>query len=127
MPQREYGATGGAWPWLLQRVSAGFLLVLIFAHLWVEHFMHLGAAITFASVEARLMHALFAVIDYGLLIVVVFHGLNGLRTVLLEMPFLPHRVRTITMALWLLGILTVVFGMDILAPFLWGRPWFVLG
>ncbi len=126
MRQRQYGTTGGAWPWLLQRVSAVFLLVLILLHLWIEHFMHLGAPITFASVKARLVHAVFAVIDYGLLIVVVFHGLNGLRTVLLEIPFLPHRSRAITIGLWVLGVVTVIFGMDILAPFLWGRPWFVL-
>lgn len=127
MRPRELKTTGGVWPWLLQRVSAVFLLVLILAHLWIEHFMHLGVPITFFSVRARLVHGLFAVIDYGLLIVVVYHGLNGLRTVLLEIPFLPHRVRAVNLALWLLGIVTVVFGMDILATFLWGRPWFVLG
>jgi succinate dehydrogenase / fumarate reductase membrane anchor subunit len=116
----------GLWPWLLQRVSALLLLFFIVAHLWIEHFMHLGAPITFHSVAVRLLHWTYAGIDYGLLVVVVYHGLNGLRSIILDAALTPRQVRAVTGGLWILGVVTVIFGINVLSPFLWGRPWFIV-
>ena len=116
----------GTWPWLLQRVSAALLLFFVIAHLWIEHFVHLGARITYRTVLERLVHGFYVFVDAGLLGVVVFHGLNGLRSVLVENTNDPAAVRAVTTTLWVLGVATFVFGMDVLSPFLFGHPWFRL-
>lgn len=116
----------GMWPWLLQRVTAVLLLFFVLGHLWIEHFLHLGARITYASVAERLLHAFYVFVDLGLLVVVVYHGLNGLGTVLFDLPWSPAAQRRITAGLWVLGVVTVLFGADVLSPFLWGHPLFRL-
>lgn len=78
-------------PWLMQRISAGILVVLLFIHFWVGHYANLGASITFAGVQMRLQNAIFVSVDSMLLILVVFHGLNGIRNIVLDYPsILPH-------------------------------------
>lgn len=120
------GGPGNMWGWLLQRISAALLLFFVMAHLWIEHFLHVGAAITFHSVEARLVYAVYSFVDFGLLAVVVYHGLNGLRNVLLDLSPAPSTVRTLTAVLWVAGVVTFVWGVDILSPFLYGHPLFPL-
>jgi succinate dehydrogenase cytochrome b556 subunit len=114
------------WPWLLQRVSAVFLLVLVVAHLWIEHFMHLGQPITYQSVARRLMRGLFDAVDYGLLIVVVYHALNGVRNIWLDRGWSRQRLWVASTMLWVIGLATVVVGADIVSAFLNKRPWFYL-
>lgn len=74
----------GARGWLFQRFSAAALLVLLMAHLWIEHFLHPSRPITYRTVGARLLHGLYQAIDYALLIVVVYHALNGLKAILAD-------------------------------------------
>lgn len=116
----------GGRAWLLQRLSAAALLVLVLAHLWIEHFMHRGTAITFSRVAARLFHGLYQGIDYLLLIVVVYHSLNGFRNILQDRVWSRAAWTAITSGIWVLGIATVVLGADILSAFLDGRAWFYL-
>ncbi len=120
------GGGRGAWPWVLQRLSALALLVLVVAHLWIEHFMHLGQAITYHGVVARLMHALYDAVDYALLLTVVYHALNGFRSVLFDRIMGPTAQRLTTGVLWVVGLATLVLGGDILSAFLNGRAWFYL-
>jgi succinate dehydrogenase hydrophobic anchor subunit len=116
----------GTWAWLLQRVTAALLLFFVMAHLWLEHFAPVGAAITYASVERDLIRGFDVFVDGGLLAVVVFHGLNGLRSILMEGMDSPSAVRALTTTMWVLGVGTVVFGLDVLSPFLFGHAWFQL-
>ncbi len=107
-------------------MSATLLLFFVLAHLWIEHFMHVGARITYRTVLDRLLQGFYVFVDAGLLAVVVFHGLNGLRNVLVENTENPAAVRAVTTAMWVLGVATLAFGMDVLSPFLFGHPWFRL-
>lgn len=118
--------SGGAWSWVLQRLSAVLLLGLVLAHLWIEHFMHLGARFTYHGVRARLVHGVYDAIDYALLVVVVYHGLNGVFQVVTERVHGRRTVRLLGIGLVMLGIATVALGADILSAFLAGRPWFLL-
>jgi succinate dehydrogenase/fumarate reductase cytochrome b subunit len=58
----------------------------------------------------------------GLLVVVVFHGLNGLRNILNEW----RPSKRLDAALVLVGITTVLWGLDILWAFWYHRPFFSL-
>lgn len=123
---QNVGDGRGAWGWLLQRLSATLLVILILAHLWIEHFLHPGRVITYHSVLVRLVHGLFQAIDYALLIVVVYHALNGVRNILLDRAW-SHGMRiALTAGFFVLGLATVLLGADILSAFLTPRAWFYL-
>ncbi len=109
-----------SWGWVLQRVSAVLLVVFVGGHLWVEHYMNTSTA----EVTRRLSHWVFAGLDIGLLVSVVFHGLNGLYSILREA--LHGSPRWLAGVLWGLGIFTVFWGTDILWAFLYYRPFLVL-
>ncbi len=107
-------------PWLLQRTSGAVLVVLLAVHFWVGHYSDWGEPITFAGVQMRLQSTVFITIDIILLISVVFHGLNGVRNIILDYPaFLPHN-RSISFILFIIGTATVIFGIYALYPFITG-------
>lgn len=114
----------GTWAWALQRLSAVLLIVFLAIHLYADHFMDLDEhepgdqLITFEGVSVRLDQLFYIVVDYGMLSMVLFHGLNGMRTVLLDFDMFAKRVRTLDIALWVLGIATLVWGIIILLPFI---------
>lgn len=112
---------GSTIPWLLQRISAAVLVFLLIIHFWVGHYASFGAPITFAGVQLRLQNALFVIVDSMLLVSVVFHGLNGIRNIILDYPsVLPHN-KSVSLTLLIIGIFTVIFGIYALYPFMVGR------
>ncbi len=116
----------GSWPWLLQRVSAVLLIVFLGIHIYVSHFMDVGAEtgeeplITFNEVSIRLDALIYVVVDYGMLTCVLFHGLNGFRTVLFDFDMFANRKKLIDVALVVVGLGTLVWGIIILLPFING-------
>lgn len=114
----------GTWPWALQRISAAALIALLGIHLWLTHFKDASGEtsgetlITFGDVSMRLGQFIYVVVDYLLLAFVLFHGLNGARTVLLDFDrFAKHR-KALDVGLFILGVATLIWGIIILFPFL---------
>ncbi|MHB0871272.1 MAG: succinate dehydrogenase/fumarate reductase transmembrane subunit [Chloroflexota bacterium] len=116
--------SSGAWAWLLQRVTALLLLGLLGIHIAVIHFVRPEGEITFASVHIRLATLLYMVVDYSLLGIVLYHGLNGARNVLLDFTFGVRAQKAISTALLLVGLVAFVYGAWALTPFITGaaRP-----
>lgn len=107
-------------PWLLQRICAVILIFLLIIHFWVGHYASWGTPITFAGVNMRLQNALYVLVDSLLLILVVFHGLNGIRNILLDYPsLLPHN-RLLSVILFSIGIVAIIFGIYSLYPLIKG-------
>ena len=115
----------GTWAWGLQRLSAVLLIVLLGIHIWVDHFADIDPEefITVGGVEARLDQVLFVVVDYSLLAMVLFHGLNGARTVLFDFDMFAKRKKTIDIALLVVGIATLIWGIIVLFPFIGVSGW----
>jgi succinate dehydrogenase hydrophobic anchor subunit len=111
---------GGTWPWFLQRLTAVLLLVFITLHLFIAHFWHVGEEISVDSVSERLRDVAYIVVDLGMLVSVIFHALNGLRTVLFDFDMFVKRKKMLDIGLLVLGIATTVWGIVILLPFLEG-------
>lgn len=107
-------------PWLLQRISAAILVVLLIIHFWVGHYASWGTPITFAGVHMRLQNAAFVIVDSMLLMLVVFHGLNGLRNILLDYPSFLRHTRTVSLILLIIGVSTIIFGIYSLYPLITG-------
>lgn len=116
----------GTWAWAFQRLSAVLLIVFLALHLLAAHFIGVGEEtgeeplITFEEVSVRLDQLLYIVVDYGMLSMVLLHGLNGLRTVMFDFDMFVKRKKFIDVALWVVGIGTLIWGVVILFPFITG-------
>lgn len=111
----------GAWEWrlwVLHRVT-GLLLVLgLGAHIIILHLAEPGEGIRFDRVADRLASAPFVALDAVLLAAALFHGLNGVRVVAVDMGMGPRALRPFSFGLLALGTAGLVYGVYALASFL---------
>jgi succinate dehydrogenase cytochrome b556 subunit len=102
--------------WYLHRVSGGMLLLLLIAHFWVQHFASealLREGITYHSIEHRLRMPLWQAIDIAFLAVALYHGLNGLRNILLDYSRIScGMARILTTLLVAVGVLWMYWGVE---------------
>jgi succinate dehydrogenase hydrophobic anchor subunit len=78
----------------------------------VQHLVSPGAEITFVGVQVRLQWGLYLVSDLLLLVFAVFHGLNGLRTVILDFNVSPRVASLLTVALAVFGTVVILYGVE---------------
>ncbi len=117
------GKTAGSWPWFLQRLSATLLIVLLAVHIVIDHFWQMGAPtsmLSVAHIHLRLASLVWVLVDYSLLALVLFHGLNGTRTVMFDFDWFAKRKKYVEAGLWTLGIAMLVWGVVALWPFIYG-------
>jgi succinate dehydrogenase hydrophobic anchor subunit len=101
---------GGMWPWLGQRITAVLVIVTIMIHLVLTHYIAIGQ-LSYSNIGARLAGGAVVINDLVLLVAVVFHGLNGLRMVVLDWGLSGRGGRRVfDIALWLVGIAAIVYG-----------------
>jgi succinate dehydrogenase/fumarate reductase cytochrome b subunit len=105
--------------WVLQRITGVMLFFLILFHMLVNHYLsaHLPAEIveiygiaSFQAVQWKMINfPLYFLISILFVITVVFHMLNGFRTVTLDLT--PGKVskRLLAIVLLLIGFLLVVY------------------
>ncbi len=74
--------------------------------------------VLFDIVKQRLAQGLFILVDFSLLALVVYHGLNGIRNILREWRPAARREKPLTIALWLVGIGTFCYGSWALLAFI---------
>jgi succinate dehydrogenase / fumarate reductase membrane anchor subunit len=113
----------GTWPWFLQRVSAVLLIVLLAIHIVIDHFWNMGditSELSVANIHVRLGQLIWVGLDYSMLAVVLFHGLNGTRTVMFDFDCFIKRKKMVDVGLWVLGVAMLVWGIVILWPFIQG-------
>ena len=102
---------GGMWPWLGQRVTAVLVIVTIMVHLVLTHYVAIGE-LSFDNIGERLAAGVVVVNDIVLLVAVVFHGLNGLRMVVLDWGLSGRGGRRVfDVVLWLVGVAAIVYGI----------------
>jgi succinate dehydrogenase hydrophobic anchor subunit len=102
---------GGMWPWLGQRVTAVLVLVTITVHLVLTHYISIGQ-LSFGNIADRLAGGAVLINDIVLLVAVVYHGLDGLRMVVLDWGLSSVGGRRVfDAALWLAGIAATVYGV----------------
>ena len=114
MTHRENVRSGGAVLWLFQRVSGVYLAAVLFAHVWLLHYL-LREDLTFAAVADRVATPLWKTIDISFLVVALFHGLYGLWVVLEDYihwgwarVFLYSAISIVAVIALVLGILTIL-------------------
>jgi succinate dehydrogenase hydrophobic anchor subunit len=107
------GVRVNAMTWLLQRISAAVLLVLLGVHLWLLYMTNASEVISFAEAKARLVSAPFITLYVLLLLFGLFHALNGLYTVMVDMGIKPRK--TAISALLAVGL--SLFGVGLISIF----------
>src|SRR5438876_9628087 len=73
--------------WYLQRITGALLIVLLTAHFWVEHFMSAELRrgnLTYDAILGRIANPVWQFIDIAFLLVALYHGLSGLRNIILD-------------------------------------------
>lgn len=95
------------WLWLFQRITAVLLVVVLGVHLWLANFGQATSS----------LRAILGVILLGL---ALFHGLNGVRTVILDFNVGTQGRKFVTMILLLVGVASLLFGMHGLWPLIVG-------
>jgi succinate dehydrogenase hydrophobic anchor subunit len=95
------------WLWLFQRVTAVLLVVTLGVHLWLANFGQASAS----------LRAILGIVLLGL---ALFHGLNGVRTVIFDFNVGVQGRKFTTMLLLLLGVVSFLFGMYGLWPLMVG-------
>ncbi len=107
---------GSLWAWIFHRITAILLVVLVAIHFGIMHFVDPTAVITFADSQVRLQSALYMLVDVGLLVLGLYHGLNGIRNVVLD--YWPRAGKAVGWILTLVGIVAVGYGSLALKAFL---------
>ncbi len=114
------------WPWFIQRITGVLLVVLLAVHIGVEHFGNLDKPgvrtrerelIVFSDVAHRMSMALWWVIDVALLAFVLFHGLNGIRNIALDLGVKSRGDKLVTGVLTVIGLAAFAFGIAGLIAF----------
>lgn len=73
---------------------------------------------TFSNAQHRLAQAFFVVVDFSLLGLTLFHGLNGVRNILIEWPAARRKQRAISTTLAVGGLTLFVYGALVLVKFI---------
>ena len=107
--------TGRAINWYLQRITGLALLILLILHFWVEHFtapVRTGG-LTFEVVQQRFFrNPWFVTVDVAFLIVALYHGLNGVRNIILDAGRVTPRFKVgVTLGLFLFGLVIAYWGI----------------
>jgi succinate dehydrogenase / fumarate reductase membrane anchor subunit len=107
--------SGRAINWYLQRITGAALLVLLILHFWVEHFTAevRTHGLTFEVIQRRFFaNHWFVAVDITFLIVATYHGLNGVRNIILDFGRVTRAYRIgVTVVLIALGITLAVWGI----------------
>ena len=100
----------GVWAWILQRITAALLLVLLGAHIAIMHFIPANLSINFIGVAARMQSVLYLFVVGGLLAVGLYHALNGVLNVLFDCVVKQGPRRAINTVMWIMGIGFTLWG-----------------
>ncbi|MCJ2519570.1 MAG: hypothetical protein LN412_01295 [Candidatus Thermoplasmatota archaeon] len=103
--------------WVTQRITGVSLILLLFLHVIWLHYVDPMSVLTVAGVTMRLQALLFGVTDSLLLGFAVFHGLNGMRSVLYDYITSPLRRRLISWSLVVMGTALLIYGLWVFLPF----------
>ncbi|MEW5806214.1 MAG: succinate dehydrogenase, cytochrome b556 subunit [Acidobacteriota bacterium] len=115
------GRTGiGMWPWLIQRITGAFLLLFLGVHFFITHFSAkvVNSKIDFQTVADRFRETTFwHNWDWLLLAFALFHGVNGIRAIILDFGVKPLTARVLFWLMMVICVVVFVYGFTALTAF----------
>jgi succinate dehydrogenase / fumarate reductase membrane anchor subunit len=104
--------------WLFMRLSGVLLLILVFGHLFVNLWLDDGVqGIDFAFVSGKWAGPFWQIWDLAMLWLAMFHGGNGVRTIINDYARNSTLRLVLKALLYLAAILTVVLGTLVIFTF----------
>ena len=96
--------------WYFFRVSGLMLVMLACGHLFITHYLNVPSETVFDFVASRWANPLWRLFDFLLLIMALWHGLFGMRTVVVDWVRWPGWRVALTSLTWVLGIIFTAMG-----------------
>ncbi|MCX6373323.1 MAG: succinate dehydrogenase, cytochrome b556 subunit [Actinobacteria bacterium] len=96
----------GMWAWMLFRISGLVLVLYLFVHLWVISQGRIGGAESLNGLFAFFDKPLLAFLDLMLVAAVLYHALNGVRILLMDVGVGVKRHKVVFWVCMLVAALT---------------------
>ncbi|WP_336038212.1 succinate dehydrogenase hydrophobic membrane anchor subunit [Halobacterium yunchengense] len=113
MAERYSSFRSGSTAWLLQRVTAAFLVVVLAFHFFNLHFVTHAYEIEFAGSQARMQNVGYYVTMVLFLLTGTFHGVNGVYNALVNQGIDGVQKRVAQVVLGVAALLLVVQGIRV--------------
>ncbi len=110
MAERYSSFAPGGTAWVLQRVTAAVLVVLLAFHFFLLHFVNHAADVTAAETMARMENVGYFLTMVLFLVAGAFHGLNGVYNALVNQGLSGSRKRVVFWLLTVAGVALVAQG-----------------
>ncbi len=104
-------ASENTWLWMIKILTGPLLVILLFIHLLVNHFLGQQGLLTYADVVAYYRNPIIPVMEILFLATVVTHSLIGLRGILLDLNPARRLLKVIDWGFILVGIAAVSYGV----------------
>lgn len=116
-PQADYAYYSsfqrGGTRWLLQRVTAVFLIFVLAFHFMLLHFVNHASDITFMGTQVRMQQAGYFLTMVLFLVTATFHGVNGVYNALVNQGLTGAPKHIVKYVLALAGLLLVAQGIRV--------------
>ncbi|MFC7046324.1 succinate dehydrogenase [Halobacteriaceae archaeon GCM10025711] len=99
--------------WLLQRVTAAFLVVVLAFHFFNLHFLNHAADIEFAGSQFRMSQLGYYLTMVLFLVTAAFHGVNGVYNALVNQGLAGTQKRVVKWTLVVVTLALVVQGFRV--------------
>ncbi len=99
--------------WLLQRITAAFLVIVLAYHFMLLHFVNHAAEITFAGTQARMSQVSYFATMVLFLITATFHGVNGVYNALINQGLDGTQRTVVKWVLVVASVLLIVQGIRV--------------
>ena len=100
-PRTLYRGDPGMWSWVLHRISGATIFFFLFVHVLDAAMLRVSPQ-TYNAVIHDYQMPIVGVMEYGLVAAVLFHGLNGIRVILID--FWSEGPRHQRLMFWIVGI-----------------------
>ncbi|MFC5135213.1 MULTISPECIES: succinate dehydrogenase [Haloferacaceae] len=111
MAQRYSSFDKGGRMWLLQRVTAAFLLVVLAFHFFLLHFVHHADEVSFLMSAGRMETMSYYSLMVLFLLTATFHGVNGVYNALVNQGLTGTKRTVIKWTLVAASVVLVVQGI----------------
>ncbi|KJX75498.1 succinate dehydrogenase cytochrome B-556 subunit [Mycobacterium lepromatosis] len=101
-PTTTYRGDPGMWSWVLHRISGATIFFFLFVHVMDAAMLRVNPQ-TYNAVLSTYKAPIVGLMEYGLVAAVVFHGLNGIRVILID--FWSEGPRYQRLMLWIIGVI----------------------
>jgi succinate dehydrogenase / fumarate reductase membrane anchor subunit len=106
------------WAWLFMRISGILLLVLAVGHVLIMHVVGGGVGrVNFGFVALRWRHPFWRTWDWMMLSLALLHGVNGLRTVIMDYVRRPTARFAMTWCFTVVGLVMFALGTVVVFSF----------